>query len=92
MPQIYPHFYYHHAHISHTVSSSPAIAPAQSIHSDIDNRTIPTFHAPQHGSIRVAIYNIVHHSHSPGVMELNVEQLAHLQLVALSGRSYGCGD
>ena len=47
---------------------------------------------PQHGSIRVvAIYNIVHHSHSPGVMELNVEQLAHLQLVALSGRSYGCG-
>ena len=36
------------------------------------------------------IQRIEHHSHSPGVMELNVEQLAHRQLVAWSGRSYGC--
>lgn len=45
MPQIYPRFYYHHTRISHTFSSAPAIVPVQSINSDIDNRTIPTFHA-----------------------------------------------
>ena len=38
----------------------------------------------------VYIQRIEHHSHSPGVMELNVGQLAHRQLVAWSGRSYGC--
>ena len=33
---------------------------------------------------------MVHHSHSPAVIELKVEQFAHLHDVALSGRSYGC--
>jgi hypothetical protein len=31
-----------------------------------------------------------HHSHSPGVVELNSMQFWHRQDVALSGRSYGC--
>ena len=35
-------------------------------------------------------HNIVHHSHSPGVVELKVWQPAHLHVVAPSGRSYGC--
>ena len=35
-------------------------------------------------------YNTVHHSHSPFVMELKVEQFAHRHDVALSGKSYGC--
>ena len=35
-------------------------------------------------------HRILHHSHSPGVVELNVWQDAHLHVVAPSGRSYGC--
>ena len=34
-------------------------------------------------------YEIVHHGHSPGVIELNSIQLAHRHDVALSGKSYG---
>ena len=37
----------------------------------------------------MTVYNIVHHSHSPGVVELNFMQFEHRQLVALSGKSYG---
>jgi len=35
----------------------------------------------------IKIYMIVHHGHSPCSVELNVEQLAHLQEVARSGKS-----
>jgi len=35
-------------------------------------------------------YKTVHHSHSPGVVELNSMQFWHLHDVALFGRSYGC--
>ena len=46
---------------------------------------------PHYLRIAIDFYSIKHHSHSPGVLELNVWQFlsAHRQVVAPSGRSYG---
>ena len=38
----------------------------------------------------LCLYKIVHHGHSPWVIELNSIQFAHRHDVALSGKSYGC--
>jgi len=62
---------------NHSVSPHASPSPSLSL-------TNPTFFI-----LRPTPQRMEHHSHSPGVMELNVEQLEHLHDVALSGRSYG---